>query len=120
MNLSLARKCIEALYIDTCTIIEYQAVENPDTHITEMQEVVVHSGVPCKLSYKTVSQAGDGVSSAISLTSKLIINPDIEIKAGSKIIVKRNGIETAYKNSSEPARHINHQEIILSLFDGWA
>lgn len=120
MNLSIARKHIEKLYLDTCDILEFKSVENPDTHITEMQEVVVHSDVPCKVSHKTITQAGDGVSSAISLVSKLIINPDIEIKAGSKIIVRRNGVETVYKNSGEAARFYNHQEIVLESFDGWA
>lgn len=120
VSLGFARKYIEQLFLDTCDILEYQSVENPDTHITEMQEVVVHSGIPCKVSHKTITQAGDGVSSAISLVSKLIISPDIEVKAGSKIIVKRNGVETAYKNSGEAARFYNHQEIILESFDGWA
>lgn len=120
MDLSIARKAIERLYLDTCNIIEYQEIENPDTHITDMQEVVVYENVPCKLSHKTVQSSGEGVASSLILSSKLILSPDLIIKAGSKINVIRNGVTTSYKNSGEPARHYNHQEIILELFDGWA
>lgn len=120
MDLSIARKFIEKLYLDTCTVIEYQSFEDPITHVTNMQEVVVHENIPCKLSHQSEKQAGEGVSSGLSLSSYIILNPDLVINAGSKIVVTRNGVETAYKNSGEPARHINHQKIMLDIFKGWA
>lgn len=120
MDLSIARKHIEKLYVDTCTVIEYQKVIDATTHISGMQEVTVYENVPCKVSYQTVKPSGEGAVSALFLSCKLILASDIEIKPGSKIIVTRNGKETAYKNSGEPARHINHQEIMLGLFDRWA
>lgn len=120
MGLSIARKAIERLYTDSCNVIEYQEIEDPDTHITDMQEVVVYENVPCKLSHKTIQSSGEGVASSLILSSKLILSPDLKIKAGSKIDVTREGVTTCYKNSGEPARYNNHQEIILELFDGWA
>lgn len=117
MNLSIARKAIERLYIDTCSVIEFQEVTDPETHISGMAEVTVHEDVPCKLSFKTVAQSAEGVASTLSQVIKLIINPEIVIKPGSKVIVTRNGMATAYKCSGEPARHINHQEIMLELED---
>lgn len=120
MDLSSVRKFIEKLYLDTCTVIEYQSIEDPITHITDMQEVVVHENVPCKLSHQTEKQSGDGVASSLFLSSSIILSPDLVINPGSKIVVRRNGVETAYKNSSEPARHINHQKIMLEIFKGWS
>lgn len=119
MDLSFARKHIEQLYVDTCTVIEYEEKQSSN-FITGMAEKIVYENIPCKLSHKTISTAGDGTTPVITQVSKLILQPDIEIKAGSKIIVTRNGIETAYKNSGEPARYLNHQEIMLNLLEEYA
>lgn len=120
MDLSFARKDLERLYVDRCNIYEYQEVLDPETGITEHQEVLVHENVPCKLSHKSVSQAGEGIVAPINLVSSLTLSPDITVPAGSKIIVTRNGIATAYRNSGEPAIHINHQKIVLELFEDYA
>ena len=85
-----------------------------------MREITVYENVPCKLSHETVKQSGEGVSGSLLLSSKIILSPELNIKPGSKIEVIRNGQKTVYKNSGEPARYTNHQEILLSLFDGWA
>ncbi|HBF5228480.1 TPA: hypothetical protein KSJ92_004019, partial [Clostridioides difficile] len=45
-------------------------------------------------------------------TIKLFISPDIEIKAGSKLIIN----DKEYVRSGESAIYSNHQEIILELF----
>lgn len=117
MNISAARKHIEKLYFDTCNIYEYQTVVNQDDYTTNMEEVLVHENVPCKLSYVSTPNTGDGLGETQYQTTKLIINPEIEIKSGSKIVVTRTGVSTSYKNSGAPARHINHQEIELLLED---
>lgn len=48
------------------------------------------------------------------------IPPDVVIKAGSKIIVTQHGRTTEYSNSGVPAVYPTHQEIMLTLFNGWA
>lgn len=118
--LSIARKHIERLYLDICTVINYQAVEDPDTHITSMKEVTVYQNVPCKLSHKTIATSGNGVAASLSLVSKLIIKPELVIKPGSKIYVARNGKTLTYKSSGEPAKFLNHQEIMLEQWEEWA
>ena len=50
---------------------------------------------------------------------KLFISPDVLIKAGSKIIVTQHGRTTEYSNSGVPAVYPTHQEIMLTLFEGW-
>ena len=48
---------------------------------------------------------------------KLILSNDIEIKAGSIIIVRQNGREIKYKNSGEPVIYSAHQELMIEIFE---
>lgn len=121
MNISVVRSAIESLYLDTATIIEYREVFDPEDGSTGVEEVVVFENQPCKVSHEYVHNAEDGAATdGITLVSRLFISPDIDIKAGSKIIITRNGVNTVYKNSGEPARYYNHQEIKIKLWDGEA
>lgn len=120
IDLTSARVGLERLYTDVCTISEYQSVKDPDTHITNKQLVVVTENVPCRLSHKTLQATGDGAAPSVSMVTKLIIAPEIAINAGSKISITRNGVTTVYKQSGEPARYTNHQEIMLELEEDYA
>ncbi|HBF9649321.1 TPA: hypothetical protein KO375_003984 [Clostridioides difficile] len=106
------RKAIEMLYRDKCTIIEYQPVKDPVTKRTNNKEVIVLENQPCKLSYKNIVSATEGKVAKLEQTIKLFISPDIEIKAGSKLIIN----DKEYVRSGESAIYPNHQEIILELF----
>ncbi|EJA6558995.1 TPA: hypothetical protein KPF84_001390 [Clostridioides difficile] len=106
------RKAIEMLYRDKCTIVEYQPIKDPVTKRTNNKEVVVLENQPCKLSYKNITSATDGKVAKLEQTIKLFISPDIEIKAGSKLIIN----DKEYVRSGESAIYPNHQEIILELF----
>ena len=122
MDLSVARNALEMLYSDTCTVSEYRDVENAETCITSKQLVIVAENVPCRLSYKnkTIQAVGEGVAPSVSSSPKLILAPEININAGSKIAVTRNGVTTVFKRSGEPARYTNHQEIMLELEEEYA
>ena len=120
IDLTIARKFVESLYLDTCNIYEFQHVLDETTGITSQQEVLVYKDVPCKLSYETKKQSGDGVGSSLFLSVKLFLSPDLDIKPGSKIDVTKSGKTVSYKNSGLPARYINHQEILLDNWQGWA
>lgn len=121
MNLSMVRSAIESLYFDTATIIEFQEVFDPEDGSTGVEEIVVCENQPCKVSHEYVRNAEDGAAlDGIILVSRLFISPDLDIKAGSKIIITRNGVDTVYENSGEPARYYNHQEIKIKLLDGEA
>ena len=106
------------LYLDRCDIIEFVSVN--EDGLTYKKEVITNSDVPCKISYERQTITGNDVAPTTSLISKLILSPDIEVKAGSKITVHRNGKSTHYECSSEPARFHNHQEIWLTLLEGYA
>ncbi|MBZ1283440.1 hypothetical protein KWL01_015860 [Clostridioides difficile] len=107
-----ARRAIELLYRDKCTIVEYQPIKDPITKRTNNKEVVVLENQPCKLSYKNIVSATEGKLAKLEQTIKLFISPDIEIKAGSKLIIN----DKEYVRSGESAIYPNHQEIILELF----
>lgn len=101
------------------TVIEYQKVKD-EWGMTNFQEVTVLEDQPCKLSFETLtSSTGDPVAT-VSQSVKLFISPDVVIKAGSKIIVTQHGRTTEYSNSGVPAVYPTHQEIMLTLFEGWA
>lgn len=119
MDLSIARKHIEKLYVDACNVYEYQKVRHDDGS-TNVEEVLVHENVPCKISHRGTGHTEDGLGDSMFLVTELIISPDITIKAGSRIIVTRNGVSTTYKNSGEPARYLNHQQIKLELEEDMA
>ncbi|WP_331674612.1 hypothetical protein [Clostridioides difficile] len=106
------RKAIEMLYRDKCTIVEYQPIKDPITKRTNNKEVIVLENQPCKLSYKNIVSATEGKVAKLEQTIKLFISPDIEIKAGSKLIIN----DKEYVRSGESAIYPNHQEIILELF----
>lgn len=115
MDLSIARKHIEKLYVDTCNIYEYQKVRDPDDGSTNVEEVLAYENVPCKLSYENISHATEGLGDNLFQVTKLIVNPEITIKAGSRIIVTRNNRLLVYRNSGESAIFLNHQEVKLEL-----
>lgn len=116
MDLSIARKHIEKLYLDAMTVIEFQEVEDPVTHITNHEEVIVYENVPCKLSHHLPQATGDGDTGSLFLSSHVICSPDLVINAGSKIVITRNGRSVEYANSGEPAMGINHQKIMLKIW----
>lgn len=114
-----ARKALESTYEGRATVVEYQKIKD-EYGLTSFQEVTVLEDQPCKLSFETLtSNSGDPVAT-ISQGVKLFLSPDVEIKAGSKIIVTQHGRTTEYSNSGVPAVYPTHQEIMLTLFNGWA
>ncbi len=116
-----SRRAIESMYEDSCTVIEYSKVKNPNTRITDETEITVLENVPCKISFSSVNQSEQTESAnSVKQLIKLFLSPDIEIKSGSKIVVSHSGRNTTYKNSGIPAIFCTHQEITLEIFKEWA
>lgn len=114
------RKVIEKTYIGTCNIIEYQKVRNANKS-TGFKEVIVLESQPCRLSFETITSTNpSNTASAVVQSVKLFISPDVSVKTGSKIVVIQNDVTTEYKSSGKAAIYNTHQEIILTLFDGWS
>ncbi|ODV55461.1 hypothetical protein [Lysinibacillus fusiformis] len=118
---SARRKAIESLYKGLCTVKVWQGVENPITHVTEHKEVALLTDQKCKLSYeKQASTTPTGGPAVIAQTTKLFVAPELDIPAGSKIIVTQNGKTSEFARSGEPAIYTDHQEIMLEAFVRYA
>jgi hypothetical protein len=116
-----SKKALESLWQGTCDVIIRQESTNPINKRIEFTEVSVYSNQPCKLSFKTITSTAENSNAAlVTQAAKLFIAPEVNIPAGSKIIVTQNGKETTYEKSGEPAIYSNHQEVSLELFKGWA
>lgn len=114
------RKAIEFRYNGTCSVYEYKKVRDEKTKITNGREALVAGGIPCHLSFSSAPAALKS-GAAVSRTQevKVFLAPEVQIKAGSKLVIIQNGIEKSYKFSGEPAVYPSHQEINLELFSGW-
>ena len=118
---SAQRKALERLWKDRCSVFVKEKVTDPTTHLTDFEEKPLFQDQPCKLSFET-SSSGDPVA-AVAQTVKLFLSPDVEIPAGSKIVVTRfNDLERkfTYSKSGEAGVFTNHQEIQLEPFKGYA
>lgn len=123
----MVRKFIESLYTGRCDIYEF-VPQKKDNGTTTIVERLVAKGQPCRLSYATrlvfsgLKNSGESdllVNKPIQQV-KLIIRPDLNIKAGSMIVVTQNGTTQSYKNSGESAIYRYHQEIMLEKLKKWA
>lgn len=119
--MNAVRQAIESQYKGRCDIYEYKKQKDPDTKITSTKEVCVLKNQPCKLSYEKIATTNPSSGVAqVSMSTKLFIAPEINIKAGSKIVVTQNGVTTVFANSGEAGIFTNHQEIMLTLYERWA
>lgn len=118
---SARRKAVESLYKGLCTVKVWQGVENPVTHVMEYQEVTLFTDQKCKLSYeKQTSSTPNGGPALIAQTTKLFIAPELDVPAGSKIIVTQHGKTVEYERSGKPSVYTDHQEIILEVFEKYS
>lgn len=119
--MDLVRKAIESLYHGKCTVVQRKSFFDETTKQTRLRDVKIITDEPCKLSFAstrpTVQETG---ASSVSQGVKLFLAPEVDIPAGSKIIVTQNGRTTTYQQSGETAIYHHHQEIKLELFTKWA
>lgn len=117
-----ARKAQESLYTDTCNVYESSSVKNSVTGITTpSDDVLIIENQPCRLSISSSPAAtkSDDSNNTVQVI-KIFLAPELSIKAGSKILVTRQGVTQKYKRSGIPALYKSHQEIILELAQGKA
>lgn len=119
VNLNIAKKHIESLYFGTFTAIQRIKQKNEETKITEFIEEEYIIDQPCKLSFKNFTSTTVDGNAKSSLTTKLFFPPEIELKEGSKLIVKQNNKEYILSNSGVVRNGINHNEVEVINFDKW-
>ena len=119
--MSARRKALELLWSGSCDIIGWGSVTDPITHITKPGEIILNQDLKCKLSHKNISATSQTGAGAIMVQQiKLSLGNEYVIPAGCKIIVSQNGKTATYSRSGEPGVFIDHQEIVLDIFKGWA
>ena len=114
------KNAIQQSYTHRCTITVQKKVLNQHM-VTEFIDHVAFEHQPCKLSFSSpISAVSSDSASSIVQRVTLFLSPDISVLSGCKIAVTLNGHTTLYQNSGVPSIFATHQEIALSLFDGWA
>lgn len=112
-----ARMAIESLYEGKCTIYEYKKVKDRKTKMTNFKDMAVIKNQPCRLSYMNTNVvSNENNANSVVQSIKLFIAPEVEVKAGCKIVVTQNNITKTYQKSGEPAIYGTHQEINLELY----
>ena len=110
---------VEKLYDDVCTVYEYKPYKIGN--LTKHREEILYADIPCRLSYSSSPDNTQSDAAAATTQSiKLFINPAYNIPSGCKIEVTHKGSKTDYSASGQPKLYISHQEIELTLFEGWA
>ncbi len=114
------RKVIEETYVGSCTVREKRKVSKKNG-ATGFEEIITLEDQPCRIIYKSVPAAGKAEPAApVSQDIRLLIAPEVQIPAGSKITVTQNGETQNYSRSGIPAVYDSHQEIQLALFERYA
>ncbi len=118
--MSKARKAVESLFDDTCTVYTYEQIKDAETGVTQQQKIICAEHIPCRICFSNFPSADNGEQSKIRQSVKLFINPEIKIPAGSFITITRQGIVTDYACTGQPAIYKTHQEINLELYEEYA
>lgn len=119
-ELEKAKKAIQSLWTGICNIFGFKDVEDK-YGATIHTEVVLFENLPCRLSFKNISQTSQMESFAVSSQIvKLFIAPEVYVPPGSVIEVTQNGVTRKYKHSGISAVYTNHQEIVLEAYKGSA
>ena len=115
-----AREAIMSMWTGVCNIFGFKDTEDK-YGATIHTEVALFENLPCRLSFKNISQTSQTESFAVSSqVVKLFIAPDVYVPPGSVIEVTQNGITRKYKHSGISAVYTNHQEIVLEAYKGSA
>lgn len=115
------KAALRVLWTDKATITEYQDYTK-ENKSTGKREVPVLENEPCKLSFETLQPVNQTETAAhLVQTTKLFIDENIKVQAGSKITVTRNdGKVFEFSQSGKAGVFTNHQEIMLVPFEGYA
>lgn len=120
------RRAIERMWRDRCSVFIQVEQTDPDTNLTDFQETPLLENQPCKLSFEKLTSTDENHVATVSQGVKLFLSPDVVIPPGCKIIVQRFNRQTepvrefTFSQSGEAGVFTDHQEIILTMWEGWA
>lgn len=114
----ISRDILARFWIGKATIYGKSQYKDFLTKTTQVIETEICTDEPCRVSYSSKSSAA--VSSTYSQADQeiiLFISSDIDIPAGSKVLVTQIDQTTEYYASGFPRRYSSHQQITLKLKD---
>ena len=94
------KQALAVLWKDSCTITVRKPVDN--AAITRFVEEDTVTGQSCKLSFESLSVVGDENVASTAQSVKLFLDKNVEIPAGCKITVLRDGKAFVFARSGEP------------------
>ena len=116
LSLLSERKAIEKTYTDICTV--YAFVKNKDKSITKTGKALLFENMQCALSQKNMKPTNQGsMTNTISYDAKLFLAPEVNIKPGSHIEIKRLSRLYNFISTGEAFVYETHQEIMLQRSD---
>ena len=113
-------EAIRTLWTDTCDVYQRQSVTEDSTGLTSDTVVKIASDQLCKLSIDSTGTASDDSAAKVTQTITLFIG--VEIPAGPRIVIHRNGHNYEYARSGEAVYYPygDTWQIPLELFRGYA
>lgn len=113
MSLNMIGNIAGRLYRHKCDVIEMKSQKG---EINNTMPVTVLENIPCRISFSSspANSRGKEVSST-GQKARLFLAPDVNIKAGSRIIVSGEGFKTEYECAGTAAVYESHQEIDIIL-----
>lgn len=125
IDLRTAIPYLQQLYSDEMDITSTEKVKNGNTVANVYPQEPQQVGIPCRISfpgYDTISKKTDPYD-PISLKPKIFCNPDVEIKAGDRISIRRKYPDgTIYASfdglvsiSGYPKRYSSHLEFEIDM-----
>jgi len=120
-----AGKVLRRFWTDRCDVYVKDGAADDRTGRRVFTERKLHTDLPCKLSFRlsfeTVGAVRDvGDVTAAGQAVKLFLAPDVEMPAGSRVVVKRGGQEMGFWRSGIPAVFDRHQEVRVERQERWA
>lgn len=109
---SVARRAVEKMYDSTMNVIVFDS--DTDAVVTENvpEAEPKYTNEKCRVSQKTIGSTDSGT---IAYETKLFCSPELNIPAGSRVIVTDiHGNKDTYVRSGDPFdSYVTHQEITL-------
>ncbi|WP_270167577.1 ABC transporter ATP-binding protein [Paenibacillus sp. SYP-B4298] len=122
INYRKHRRAIERMYEDRATISRHMTSKDPVTKLTKQELQPIYEDQPCKLSQTSLPRNGQTeAQNNLQYDAKLFIAPELEIKQGDVVAVKRKATSRVemYITGQPFPPYSSHQEINLTAKE-WA
>ncbi|MEV2911099.1 ABC transporter ATP-binding protein [Paenibacillus larvae] len=100
------------MYEDRATVQRYEDVDKPNGS-TKNEPVVIYQDQPCRISQRALGvNSQTDAENKIAYETKLFIAPDLDIRQGDVVEIKRGALSREY-TAGEPFLYSTHQEVSL-------